>query len=103
MRVLDLGCGAGDVSRLAAELVGTTGLVIGIDRNPVVLSVARERSRGAKLKQVEFKEASVELLTDLIPFDAVVGRYVLLHQAHPAAFLRAGAAQVRPGGAWIRL
>ena len=98
MRVLDLGCGAGDVSMLAAELVGPLGVVIGIDRNPEVLSVARERSRGAKLKQVEFKEASVELLTDLIPFDAVVGRYVLLHQADPVAFLRAGAAQVRPGG-----
>ncbi len=98
MRVLDLGCGAGDVSMLAAELVGPTGVVIGIDRNPEVLNVARERSREAKLKQVEFKEASVELLADLIPFDAVVGRYVLLHQADPIAFLRAAAAQVRPGG-----
>jgi ubiquinone/menaquinone biosynthesis C-methylase UbiE len=98
MRVLDLGCGAGDVSMLAAELVGPSGVVIGVDRNPEVLSVARERSREAKLKQVEFKETSVELLSDLIPFDAVVGRYVLLHQADPVAFLRAAAAQVRPGG-----
>jgi ubiquinone/menaquinone biosynthesis C-methylase UbiE len=98
MRVLDLGCGAGDVSMLAAELVGPSGVVMGIDRNPEVLSVARERCREAKLKQVEFKETSLELLADVIPFDAVVGRYVLLHQADPIAFLRAGAAQVRPGG-----
>jgi ubiquinone/menaquinone biosynthesis C-methylase UbiE len=98
MRVLDLGCGAGDVSMLAAELVGSSGAVIGIDRNPEVLNVARERSREAKLKQVEFKETSLELLADVIPFDAVVGRYVLLHQADPVAFLRAAAAQVRPGG-----
>jgi SAM-dependent methyltransferase len=84
---------------LAAEMVGPTGVVVlGVDRNPEVLSVARERSRQAKLKQVEFKEASVELLSDFIPFDAVVGRYVLLHQADPVAFLRAGADQVRPGG-----
>jgi ubiquinone/menaquinone biosynthesis C-methylase UbiE len=98
MRVLDLGCGAGDVSMLAAELVGASGAVIGIDRNPEVLNIARERSREAKLKQVEFKETSLELLADVIPFDAVVGRYVLLHQADPIAFLRAAAAQVRPGG-----
>jgi hypothetical protein len=32
MRVLDLGCGAGDVSMLAAELVGPEGSIVGIDR-----------------------------------------------------------------------
>jgi ubiquinone/menaquinone biosynthesis C-methylase UbiE len=33
MRVLDVGCGAGDVSLLAAEMVGTSGSIIGIDRS----------------------------------------------------------------------
>ena len=33
MRVLDLGCGPGDVSMLAADLVGPSGSVIGIDRS----------------------------------------------------------------------
>jgi ubiquinone/menaquinone biosynthesis C-methylase UbiE len=33
IRVLDVGCGAGDVSMLTAELVGSTGSVVGIDRN----------------------------------------------------------------------
>ena len=45
MRVLDIGCGVGDVSFLAAELVGPTGTVVGIDRNPGVLAVARQRQR----------------------------------------------------------
>jgi ubiquinone/menaquinone biosynthesis C-methylase UbiE len=40
MRVLDLGCGAGDVSMLAAELVGASGSVVGIDRNPQVIALA---------------------------------------------------------------
>jgi len=43
MHVLDLGCGAGDVSFLAAELVGPTGPVVAIDLDPGVLAVARER------------------------------------------------------------
>ena len=41
MRVLDLGCGSGDVTMLAAELVGASGSVVGIDRSPEVIAVAR--------------------------------------------------------------
>jgi 2-polyprenyl-3-methyl-5-hydroxy-6-metoxy-1,4-benzoquinol methylase len=45
MRVLDLGCSAGDVSMLAAELVGPEGSIVGIDRSQDVLEVAKERAR----------------------------------------------------------
>ena len=34
MRVLDLGCGAGDVAFVAADLVGPSGSVVGVDRSP---------------------------------------------------------------------
>src|ERR1700756_1349908 len=58
MRVLDLGCGAGDVSILAAELVGPEGSVVGIDRNQQVLKVAKARAREAGLRQISVLEAS---------------------------------------------
>jgi ubiquinone/menaquinone biosynthesis C-methylase UbiE len=45
MRVLDLGCGMGDVSLLAARLVGTTGHITSIDCDVVVIEKARERAR----------------------------------------------------------
>jgi protein-L-isoaspartate O-methyltransferase len=79
MRVLDVGCGAGDVSMLAAELVGSTGSVIGIDRNEQVLAIARERTQMAKFRQIDFKEAATGTYSDPEPFDLVVGRYVLIH------------------------
>ena len=47
MRVLDIGCGAGDVSLIAAELVGPDGEVVGVDMNPEILDSARMRVRAA--------------------------------------------------------
>jgi SAM-dependent methyltransferase len=98
MRVLDVGCGAGDVSMLAADLVGPSGAVVGVDGSREVLAVARERARAAGYRQVRFEESSVESFADPGCFDVVVGRYVLIHQADPAAFLSRVAGLARPGG-----
>jgi ubiquinone/menaquinone biosynthesis C-methylase UbiE len=99
MRVLDLGCGMGDVSLLAAKLVGSTGSVIGIDRDGVVVERARDRTRsygyGANIEIIQ-----TELLDfqSAQKFDAVVGRYVLLYQPDPLAAILHAAKQVRSGG-----
>jgi 2-polyprenyl-3-methyl-5-hydroxy-6-metoxy-1,4-benzoquinol methylase len=98
MRVLDLGCGAGDVSVLAAELVGPSGSVVGIDRNADVVAVANERARSSGLQNVDFRHAELHAFTSDASFDCVVGRYVLIHQANPAHFLRAGARFLRRSG-----
>src|SRR5260221_4344642 len=103
MRVLEVGCGAGDVSILASELVGSTGSVVGIDRNAQVLAIARERAQIAKFGQIDFKEASTGTFSDAEPFDLVVGRYVLIHQADPADLIRAAAALSRPEGLWLSM
>ena len=98
MRVLDLGCGAGDVSILAAEMVGKSGSVVGIDRNAQVLAVAKDRAHRGALTQVSFRQAAVDTFSDPLPFDFVIGRYVLLYQADPIAFLRAAARLAGAGG-----
>jgi ubiquinone/menaquinone biosynthesis C-methylase UbiE len=98
MRVLDLGCGAGDVSMLAAEFVGPSGSVIGIDRNPAVVALASQRAQTALLGHVTFNDVPLEAFSDPDLFDCVIGRYVLVHQGDPVEFLRSAARLVRPGG-----
>jgi len=97
MRVLDVGSGAGDVAILAADLVGPSGQVVGVDRSARALETARSRAKALNLP-VSFLEGE---LTDLAfdePFDAVLGRYVLMFQPDPAATLRALVKHLRPEG-----
>ena len=97
-RVLEIGCGAGDVCQLAAELVGPGGSVLGIDRDPEVLAVARQRARDAGLDTVRTQQATAADFQDTEGFDAVIGRYVLVHQEDQVGFLRDAARLTRPGG-----
>ena len=57
-QVLDVACGTGVVTRLAAERVGSSA-VTGIDINPGMLEVARNTDGGAS---IEWHEASAEAL-----------------------------------------
>jgi ubiquinone/menaquinone biosynthesis C-methylase UbiE len=98
MRVLDLGCGVGDVSLLAAQLVGRDGSVTGIDVDERALDLARERSRARGLRQVRFERRLVEDLAFGEPFDAVVGRHILIHMPDPIGVLKRAAQLLRPGG-----
>lgn len=98
MRVLDLGCGAGDVSVMAAALVGSTGCVLGVDQDPKAVTIAKRRAARAGLHQTAFLAAPIDTLEDLGPFDAVIGRYILHHLADPAATVRRVAGLLSPGG-----
>ena len=103
MRVLDLGCGTGDVSFLAAEFVGPTGSVVGIDRDPGVLAIARQRALQMELKTVSFEEQSIEEFSTSKPFDAVVGRFVLVYQPDPVSTLGHLRGLLRAGGILVVL
>jgi ubiquinone/menaquinone biosynthesis C-methylase UbiE len=98
MRVLDVGCGAGDVSFLAADLVGPTGFVVGVDRSPVAIARAGERAQQRMHANVAFHQSELSSMAFDRPFDAIIGRYVLCFQSEPAALLRSMATFLRPGG-----
>jgi SAM-dependent methyltransferase len=102
MHVLDVGCGVGDVTCLAAELAGSMGGAVGVDFAGPVLTTARARARARGIDWARFVEADVATITlddlDCGPFDAVVGRLVLMYQPDPTAVVRRLARLVRPGG-----
>ena len=88
MHVLDIGCGIGDVSLLAASIVGRHGSVTSIDIDPAALNVARERASGALLNNISFVHGSVVDFHPARHFDAVIGRHILIHLADPSSFIR---------------
>src|ERR1700674_2891461 len=83
MRVLDVGSGAGDVAFLAAEIVGRSGAVIGTDKAASAVTAATQNVRNRGLPNVSFSEVDPARMSFDQPFDAVVGRSVLLFQAEP--------------------
>jgi SAM-dependent methyltransferase len=98
MRVLDLGCGVGDVAMLAARIVGPLGEVVAVDRDPAMVETARGRADGTGLR-VRVMEADVmHLDLDEEPFDAAIGRLILMHLPDAMTALRAVTAHVREGG-----
>jgi SAM-dependent methyltransferase len=95
MRVLDVGSGVGDVAFLAADLVGDKGSVVGSDRVPVAIATARARAVGMGLRNVTFCEGDPGEMAFDQPFDAVVGRFILMHAADATAMLRRLAGHLR--------
>jgi ubiquinone/menaquinone biosynthesis C-methylase UbiE len=98
MRVLDVGCGVGDVTLLAADVVGNEGYVVGVDAEPRSLAFASDRAASAGVRHVEFVQSDLRNFAADEPFNAVVGRFVLMHLADPAGVLRHLIAMLRPGG-----
>lgn len=60
--VLDLGSGAGFDCFLAANIVGKTGRVIGVDMTPEMVEQARGNARKGKYENVEFRLGEIENL-----------------------------------------
>lgn len=98
MRVLDIGSGPGDVSFVAARLVGPTGAVLGVDAAPEMVALASARAVEQGLTTVHFRQSGIDSLTLDEPVDAIVGRLILMHLPEPAATLRRLSTLVRPGG-----
>ena len=98
MRVLEVGSGAGDVAIAVSRMVGPAGSVVGVEIDPPTADAAQRRTREAGATNVEIFAGDVATLDPPGPFDAIVGRVVLMHLADPVAVLARLRGFLRPGG-----
>jgi ubiquinone/menaquinone biosynthesis C-methylase UbiE len=97
-RVLDLGSGVGDVALLVAQIVGPSGQVVGIERDTRSITRAKARVAEAGLHNITFTQSDVSQIASTRPFDAAVGRLILMFLPDPVAVLSSLSQLVRPGG-----
>ena len=96
-RVLDVGCGNGDLSRYVAGLAGPGGEVVAIDRSEQALATARTINADPGAAHIEYRAVDVSGdLPDLGHFDAIVGRRVLMYLPDAAKTLERLAAMAKP-------
>jgi ubiquinone/menaquinone biosynthesis C-methylase UbiE len=68
MRVLDIGCGMGDVTMLVAQFAGAQGRVTSIDLDQASIATARKRAAAVGLDNTTFHRVDISTFTDIEPF-----------------------------------
>lgn len=98
MRLLDVGCGPGSITRGLAQLVAP-GTVVGLDLSPEALAGARRDATERGLDNLEYREGSVyHVPFPDASFDVAYAHQVLQHLRERGAALREMLRVVRPGG-----
>lgn len=97
-RVLDVGCGSGQTTRLAA-LRASRGHALGLDLSAPMLAEARSRAEREGITNVAFTQGDAQVHPlEAGAFDAAVSRYGVMFFADPVAAFRNVARALRPGG-----
>lgn len=82
--VLDVGCGNGDLSLASGRIVGSGGIVRGVDLSPAMVAVATRRARSSNLDHVEFAVADASShRPNAGPFDTVASRFGVMFFEQP--------------------
>lgn len=97
--VLDIGCGAGATTLLAATQVGAHGFVVGADISPSLIAAAAARATPPGSAPIEWVEADVQRHDlGLARFDTAISRFGVMFFDDPVAAFANIRRSVRPGG-----
>jgi len=98
---LDVGCGGGNVTLLAADLSGPSGYATGIDFDEEIIALNRKEVIQAKRSNVSFHAGSVYDLAYNNEFDFAYARFLLSHLRRPEDVLQKMMRSVKRGGTVI--
>jgi SAM-dependent methyltransferase len=102
-RILDVGCGLGQLARAMARAAGSGARVIGVERSPELIAGATRRAQAAgEVGLIELRQGDAGRLPlsedEWGTFDLVHSRFLLEHLPEPAPVVRAMVQALRPGG-----
>lgn len=98
-RLLDVGCGSGEQTIIAARRVGDTGHVLAIDIAAAMVTATEQAVREAGLQNVSTRVCPANALVNSTErFDAAISRLVLMLIPDPVAAARAVQSVLRAGG-----
>lgn len=101
LSVLDVGCGTGAITAGAAKAVGPRGHVVGVDRDEVLLAVAR--TDHATLPNLQFEYGDAMTLSFRAEFDIVTAARTLQWIAEPALAISRMRQATKPSGVLVVL
>jgi len=97
-RVLDVGCGCGATTLVAAEQIGHDGAAVGIDLSEPMLAVARRRAEQARTANAAFVQADAQTHQSESRSDLIISRFGTMFFTDPTAAFTNLHRTLVPGG-----
>ncbi len=103
-KIIEIGCGNGELTRQLSDLVGHEGMVMAIDNNEKSLEAAQSKIDSFRFKNVQFIKSDVSHSTidlDLVhknSFDLLIGRRILMYLEQPSAVIKELSKYLKKGG-----
>ncbi len=103
MKILDLGCGEGNVTFLLSNYVGSEGIVVGIDSNENAIDNAKKKSKELGLSNLYFIVGDItqDFKIEHSNFDVIIVRRVLMYLSNPQSTIATAIKYLKPNGIFL--